>query len=408
VIEVAAKKRLGMGLGALFPTMEQDEQDSQNVTGAQNAPVDSSAAREQGTQANTRAIGSGSVAVSGRSVPSGVQKGAKKTSAKGTARGRVGIPSLAEMNKPTDVFFGAQNVSRETLAQKNEGLQSVQGAYLAELSIDSIAPNAHQPRSIFDEDELAELAESIDTVGVLQPIVVRKFRVDAQHDYELIMGERRLRASQLAKKKTIPAIVRTTADEDMLRDALLENLHRVQLNPLEEAAAYQQMLDEFGLTQEQLSKAVSKSRSQIANVLRLLKLPVDIQKRIASGVLSAGHARALLGLTDKTLQESLAKRIVAEGLSVRSVEEIVAMQDKKLLKREHKKASAGGTAGAWAHSSVPDHLSDLFDTKVAIHGSKQKGKIEITFSSSDDLDRILSLLEKSHGSVADIASDGWV
>jgi ParB family chromosome partitioning protein len=234
---------------------------------------------------------------------------------------------------------------------------------------------------------------------------VRKYQVDKQHGYELIMGERRLRAAQVAGLKTIPAIVRTTADENMLRDALLENLHRVQLNPLEEAAAYQQMLDEFGLTQEQLSKSISKSRSQIANTLRLLQLPVDVQKRIASGVLSAGHARALLGLKDKNQKEALAKKIVAEGLSVRSVEEIIAMQDRSLLKREHKKSV---TTNVWANSSIPTHLGDIFDAKVAIRGSEKKGKIEISFNSYDDFDRILALLEKSGNASGTANSDSWV
>ena len=212
-----------------------------------------------------------------------------------------------------------------------------------------LGPNLHQPRTIFDEDDLRELADSIKEVGVLQPIVVRKRPLaqieaarkenaakdaeshnmfDGRMDsmYELIMGERRWRASQIAGLKTIPAIVKTTADDDMLRDALLENLHRVALNPLEEAAAYQQMIDDFGLTQAQLSKSVSKSRPQIANTLRLLNLPATVQKKVASGLLSAGHARALLGLPTEADMEQLATRIISEGLSVRSTEEIVSMK----------------------------------------------------------------------------------
>src|SRR5918994_3629043 len=200
--------------------------------------------------------------------------------------------------------------------------QSTGGSYFTELPVDSITPNPRQPRTVFDEDDMAELAESITEVGLLQPIVVRPL---GEQKYELVMGERRWRAARLAGRDTVPAIVRQITDDNLLRDALLENLHRAQLNPLEEAAAYSQMLHDFGCTQEELSSRIKRSRSQISNTIRLLRLPPTVQRRVAAGVLSAGHARALLGLPDAGAQERLAPRIVAEGLSVGAVEEIVML-----------------------------------------------------------------------------------
>ncbi|MFT8705132.1 ParB/RepB/Spo0J family partition protein [Bifidobacterium aquikefiricola] len=279
-------------------------------------------------------------------------------------------------------------------SSQTEDLQPVKGAYLTSLKVDEISPNAHQPRNIFDEDELVELSHSIQEVGVLQPIVVRKrtaqeVQTDKQQPYELIMGERRWRASKLAKIAEIPTIVKTTPDDEMLRDALLENLHRVALNPLEEAAAYQQMIQDFRLTQEQLSQSISKSRPQIANMLRLLQLPSIVQKKVASGVLSAGHARALLALSDTAAMEALANRIIAEGLSVRSTEEIVAMA---IHRPDHRKPGRHSTANIWADSDVRNSLEDRFETKVSIKGSEKKGKIEIVFSSPEDMQRIVDML----------------
>ena len=288
----------------------------------------------------------------------------------------------------------------------------MQGGYLVELRLSDVGPNLHQPRTIFDEDDLRELADSIKEVGVLQPIVVRKRPLvqieaarkenaasnDESHNmfdgrmdsmYELIMGERRWRASQIAGLKTIPAIVKTTADDDMLRDALLENLHRVALNPLEEAAAYQQMIDDFGLTQAQLSKSVSKSRPQIANTLRLLNLPATVQKKVASGLLSAGHARALLGLPAEADMEQLATRIIAEGLSVRSTEEIVSM---KAAESDQPKKAKTNKLNPWAGTPMQLGLEKKFGTKVSIKGSKEHGRIEIVFKSEDDMKRIIDML----------------
>ena len=253
-----------------------------------------------------------------------------------------------------------------------------------------------QPRVYFEK--LDELADSLKTTGQQQPIVVSR---DDDGKYVIEQGERRWRASQLAGLETIPAIVKTTADDDMLRDALLENLHRVALNPLEEAAAYQQMIEEFGLTQVQLSKSVSKSRPQIANTLRLLNLPASVQKRVAAGVLSSGHARALLGLSDPEEMDKLASRIIAEGLSVRSTEEIVAM---KIASGEQPKKPKTSKTNPWVGSAIQQSLENHFDTKVSIKGSTKHGRIEIVFSSPEDMDRILQLLVPSQGD----ADSKWV
>lgn len=272
-------------------------------------------------------------------------------------------------------------------------LQEVPGATFAELPVDQIGPNPRQPRTVFDEDELAELVLSIREIGVLQPIVVRRLPAAAAAEtgitYELIMGERRLRASRGAQKATIPAIIRTTDDDDMLRDALLENLHRAQLNPLEEAAAYGQLLDDFKCTHEELAGRIGRSRPQISNTLRLLKLPALVQRRVAAGVLSAGHARALLGLPDAAAMERLAQRIVAEGLSVRSTEEIVA------LGGDRKKAARRSPRAGQHHpqlDSLASSLSDQLDTRVKISLGKSRGKLTVEFASVDDLNRIMDQL----------------
>jgi ParB family transcriptional regulator, chromosome partitioning protein len=267
------------------------------------------------------------------------------------------------------------------------GLRQVAGAYFEEVAVGSIAPNPRQPRQTFDEEALEELAASITEVGLLQPVVVRKI---GDGNYELVMGERRWRASQLAGLEHIPAIVRETPDTDMLRDALLENLHRQQLDPLEEAAAYQQLLDDFGATHEQLAQKVGRSRPHISNTLRLLNLPPAVQKRIAAGTIMAGHARALLGLDTPQAQEELADRIVAEGLSVRSVEEIVLLRSDKPAKQSRKPATAKPVAPALRHLS--DRLSDLFETRVKVEMGRTKGKITVEFATIDDLERIVKAM----------------
>ncbi|MGN6721783.1 MAG: ParB/RepB/Spo0J family partition protein [Marmoricola sp.] len=261
------------------------------------------------------------------------------------------------------------------------------GAYFAELPVKQITPNARQPRQVFEEEPLAELVHSIKEIGLLQPVVVRK---TGEEDYELIMGERRWRATQIAGLDTIPAIVRQTEDADMLRDALLENLHRAQLNPLEEAAAYRQLLDDFSCTQEELSSRIGRSRPQISNTLRLLNLSPAVQRRVAAGVLSAGHARALLGITDADKQDRLAARVVAEGISVRALEEIVALGevgDDAAPRARVRRPNAPGL------TDLNDRLSDRLDTRVRITMGKTKGKIAIEFASLGDLERIVGVID---------------
>lgn len=270
-------------------------------------------------------------------------------------------------------------------------LRVVPGAAFAELAVTDIHPNRKQPRQVFDEDELAELAFSVKELGVLQPIVVRPSRDGGPEAYELVMGERRWRAVQAAGMSTIPAIVRETADDDLLRDALLENLHRAQLNPLEEAAAYQQLMEEFGATQEQLSERIGRSRPQISNTLRLLRLPALVQRRVAAGVLSSGHARALLALTDPAEMERLAQRIVAEGLSVRATEEAVALSDG--LKRQSTRRKAPSTRHDDRLGYIADAFSDKLDTSVKIQLGARKGKMTIEFASVEDLNRIIDVLD---------------
>ena len=272
-----------------------------------------------------------------------------------------------------------------------EDLQSVPGATFAEISVTDIHPNRKQPRQNFDEDELAELAFSVKELGVLQPIVVRPSHEGGEQKYELVMGERRWRAVQEAGLAVIPAIIRDTADDDLLRDALLENLHRAQLNPLEEAAAYQQLMEEFGATQEQLSERIGRSRPQISNTLRLLRLPALVQRRVAAGVLSSGHARAVLALTDPAEMERVAQRIVAEGLSVRATEELVALSDG--LKRHSTKRKTPATRHDDRLGYIADAFSDKLDTSVKIQLGARKGKMTIEFASVEDLNRIIDVLD---------------
>jgi ParB family chromosome partitioning protein len=260
------------------------------------------------------------------------------------------------------------------------------GAHYKDVPVSAITPNPRQPRRTFDVDALEELAESIRQVGLLQPVVVRAAGPDR---YELIMGERRWRASQRAGLTEIGAIVKQTQDNELLRDALIENLHRQQLDPLEEAAAYQQLLDDFGATHEQLAQKIGRSRPHISNTLRLLNLPPAVQKRVAAGVLSAGHARALLGLNDSAAQERLAGRIVAEGLSVRNVEEIVALGGDEAPRT---RAPAGRAPVAPGLRRLADRLSDVFETRVKVEMGRHKGKIIVEFATPEDLERIVKAM----------------
>ncbi len=268
------------------------------------------------------------------------------------------------------------------------------GAVYREIAPSQIDPNPRQPRQVFDEEALGELVHSIREFGLMQPIVVRAVPGDGDTRYQLVMGERRWRAAQKAGVATIPAIVRETADDSMLRDALLENIHRVQLNPLEEAAAYQQLLDEFAVTHDELAARIGRSRPVITNMIRLLRLPIAVQRRVAAGVLSAGHARALLALEGgPELQEELAARIVAEGLSVRATEEAVTLANRE----------GAGTPPAPRRKpiqmpglqDVAEQLSSAFDTRVTVSLGKRKGKIVVEFGSVDDLQRIVDLMNSS-------------
>ena len=255
-----------------------------------------------------------------------------------------------------------------------------------EVPISSISPNPRQPRTVFDEDALNELIASIKEIGILQPPVVRKV---SEGRYELIMGERRFRAAKAAGLTTIPVIIRQTPDNELLREALIENIHRSQLNPLEEAAAYAGLLTDFGCTHDELATKLGRSRPLISNMLRLLNLPPTVQRKVAAGVISAGHARALLGLSDEKEIEKLANRIVAEGLSVRATEEIVSIAG-PAKKSAKKKAKVGISGTALASAEL---LSDYLDTRVSIEQGKGKGKITIEFAGSEDLQRIVDLIE---------------
>ena len=296
---------------------------------------------------------------------------------------------------PTHESDAADGLSTRVAAAVDStlGLAAVDGASFAELPVNSIRPNHRQPRQVFDEDAMAELVHSVREIGLLQPVVVRRAgSEDGRDQYELIMGERRWRAVTEAGLETIPAIVRETGDDVMLRDALLENLHRSQLNPLEEAAAYQQLLDDFGCTHEELSARIGRSRPQISNALRLLKLSPEVQRRVAAGVLSAGHARALLGVSDPQAQDRLAARAVAEGISVRGLEEIVAVgadsdDAGETVRFRARKPTAPGLA------DLNERLSDRLDTRVKVTLGKSKGRIAIEFASLADLERIVALID---------------
>lgn len=268
------------------------------------------------------------------------------------------------------------------------GLQEVTGARFAELPLDAVTPNPRQPRQVFDEQDMAELVHSIKEVGLLQPVVVRETTPGA---YELIMGERRWRASRSAGLATIGAIVRETTDEDLLRDALLENLHRSQLNPLEEAAAYQQLLEDFGCTQEELADRIGRSRPQVTNTLRLLRLSPAVQRRVAAGVISAGHARALLTVSNPEVQDRLAQRVVAEGISVRALEEIVKFGDNEA--DDSRTNSPTRTVTAPRLGDLASRLSERFDTRVKVDLGKSKGRITVEFATVDDLERIVALMD---------------
>nr|WP_315304255.1 ParB/RepB/Spo0J family partition protein [Schaalia odontolytica] len=407
---------LGRGLGALIP--QASEQTPHSAPSAPSRPLDvffpeGSSAGKRGGSAKDLLQPKRGTASSKKKRPTmpsveaaGGRRGAGSRSGLGggndgsdsrqkAARVPAKDASVNEVDKREE-----QIVSRETSVDLE--LLPVPGASFAEIAIDQIVPNTKQPREVFDEDDLKELSASIKEVGVLQPVVVRSIPAKGRSEklteflaekpearFELIMGERRLRASELAGETTIPAIIRETEDGDLLRDALLENLHRAQLNPLEEASAYQQLMADFGATQEELAKRIARSRPQIANTLRLLKLPPSVQKKVAAQVITAGHARALLSLSTPEEMERLAERIVAEGLSVRTTEEIVRLGKAKAAPhpraRQQRPLSQLG-------ESVVSALSDAYDTRVTITEGRKKGRIVIEFAGSEDLQRIADLI----------------
>ena len=407
---------LGRGLGALIP--QASEQTPQNAPSAPSRPLDvffpeGSSAGKRGGSAKDLLQPKRGTASSKKKRPSmpsveaasGRRGGGSRSALGGGINGSdsrkadprvpAGATTVASRDAHTD-----NNVSRETSVDHE--LLPVPGASFAEIAIDQIVPNTKQPREVFDEDDLKELSASIKEVGVLQPVVVRSIPAKGRSEklneflaekpearYELIMGERRLRASELAGETTIPAIIRETEDGDLLRDALLENLHRAQLNPLEEASAYQQLMADFGATQEELAKRIARSRPQIANTLRLLKLPPSVQKKVAAQVITAGHARALLSLSTPAEMERLAERIVAEGLSVRTTEEIVRLGKAKATPRPRARQQRPLSP---LGESVVSALSDAYDTRVTITEGRKKGRIVIEFAGSEDLQRIADLI----------------
>ena len=281
---------------------------------------------------------------------------------------------------------GGLGTNLDALIQTSLTVGGNEVAQQNEVSVDSISPNPKQPRTVFNEEAMAELVASIKEIGILQPPVVRQ---TSPGRYELIMGERRFRAAKLAGLRSIPVIIRQTPDNELLREALIENIHRSQLNPLEEAAAYTQLLQDFNCTHDELAQKLGRSRPLISNTMRLLNLPASVQSRVASGIISAGHARALLGLENEAEIDRLAKRIVAEGLSVRAVEEIIAATSPKAASKTKKKS--GGTSPEV--NEIAERLGDHLDTRVKIKGGKTKGEISIEFSGYADLARIVKKIE---------------
>lgn len=285
--------------------------------------------------------------------------------------------------RPVDVFF-----PQSTASASQSDLVAVPGARFGHLDINSIVPNPRQPRSVFEPEAFAELVVSIRELGVLQPIVVRPLgEENGQRTYELIMGERRLRASKEVGLDKIPAVIRETADENMLRDALLENLHRSDLNPLEEASAYQQLLDDFGITQEELANRIGRSRPRITNTIRLLKLPAEVQRKLAAGVLSAGHARAILGASSDERMTYWSNKVVNEGLSVRALEEAIAIDKGSPESKPKVTVTAGGRMDML--KEIADRLGDQLNTGVKIGLGRKKGLLTIEFATVADLNRIL-------------------
>ncbi|GAA4282554.1 hypothetical protein GCM10022261_00850 [Brevibacterium daeguense] len=376
---MAEKRRgLGRGLGALIPDVVSEDRPVDVFFPSQSTSEDTASGSGRETAASRLAR---DPAANMRRAHTQKKNGGKKQEGPGS-RDHIAQGATEQTAETAEAgSSGSGDVSRET------DLKSVPGTAFGLIEVESIRANPKQPRSIFDEDALEELVHSIKEVGVLQPIVVRVVDSSAP-TYELIMGERRLRASKEAGMEAIPAIIREVPETDLLRDALLENLHRVDLNPLEEAAAYRQLLDDFQCTQEELSERIGRSRPQITNTLRLLKLPPLVQRRVAAGVISQGHARAILGLIDGAQMEVLAQRVVAEGLSVRATEEAVVLMNNGEKQRGSREVRPYNPEFA----SIARTIGDRLDTRVNITMGKNKGKISVEFANEDDLKRILDTL----------------
>ncbi|MGJ9426494.1 ParB/RepB/Spo0J family partition protein [Nesterenkonia halotolerans] len=443
---MAERKRrgLGRGLGALINSDSQDQEYQQQEEGAETAPVASETEKQTPSGPVSRETTEGRSSaprpidvffsaksdlegpyvardstVIQRSVTSSRRPGAGQRApmpdvlSRGAAKAaeRHAAPqsgAQAVENQPSSVsgvpeaHEGAQSAVESSESVENLGQDgawttsvsretggSVDGAEFRSIPVDSIVPNPRQPRQEFDEEHMDELIHSIREIGMLQPVVVRPA---GEGLYELVMGERRWRASRAANLETVPAIVRMTKDDDLLRDALLENIHRSQLNPLEEAAAYRQLLDDFNCTQDELAERIGRSRPQISNTLRLMKLPPAVQRRVAAGVLSSGHARALLGLKSPEQMEQLAGRIVAEGLSVRATEEAVTLAQRDQGSSEDLGRERTKSPRVQQLEEFSDALTDRLDTQVKITLGAKKGRIAIDFGSIDDLHRLMDMI----------------
>ena len=405
------RRGLGRGLGALIPSSAAASGNGSTPS----RPVDlffpegrrrTPAAELESTEENaavaeektptSHPLPSGQPTAGSSDAPeSGAEPQPKKAPARkpaATGSGSPAGPAEPAVQLPVQVAAEtpAAEVTAPVVEDRGVELVDVPGVRFAEIPVTDIHPNRKQPRSVFDEDDMAELVHSVREIGVLQPIVVRTSTEDGGEPYELVMGERRWRAVQAAGLETIPAIIRDTTDDDLLRDALLENLHRSQLNPLEEAAAYQQLLEDFGTTHEQLADRIGRSRPQVSNTLRLLKLPPLVQRRVAASVISAGHARALLALPDAAAMERLAQKIVAEGMSVRATEEAVTLYQNPSGAPKNNIPRPGARHERLDY--LASSLSDRLDTNVKISLGARKGRVSIEFASVEDLNRIMDVL----------------
>ncbi|NUU32271.1 ParB/RepB/Spo0J family partition protein [Arthrobacter sp. C9C5] len=426
------RRGLGRGLGALIPSSASanasgtgsapsrpvdlffpearkrtpDAALTEETTEATEAPADKTTASSSATAAPATTALEETPGTDETAAPAGkpepVKAGTKAATKKPAAPAQTGGAAVKKAAAPKDstVRNGSPDAgptdtkpvpAPDAVANDNGvDLIEVPGVRFAEIPVSDIHPNRKQPRSVFDEDDMAELVHSVREIGVLQPIVVRTSTEEGGEPYELVMGERRWRAVQAAGLDTIPAIVRDTTDDDLLRDALLENLHRSQLNPLEEAAAYQQLLEDFGTTHEQLADRIGRSRPQVSNTLRLLKLPPLVQRRVGAGVISAGHARALLALPDAAAMERLAQKIVAEGMSVRATEEAVTLYQSPAAPTKNNIPRPGARHERLDY--LASSLSDRLDTNVKISLGARKGRVSIEFASVEDLNRIMDVL----------------